>query len=72
VVVIRLVADFGELVKVVLKRGGDGKSGRWVGEELWGLLGFVALCVFWCISVVVVEGAYVRDYMGLGLSIVVQ
>jgi hypothetical protein len=38
--VIRLVIDFGELVKVVLKKR-DGKKGR--GEGVWGLLGFVAL-----------------------------
>jgi hypothetical protein len=39
-------------------------------EEVWVLLGFVALCVFWYISVVVVEGACVRDYKGVGLCIV--
>jgi hypothetical protein len=32
VMVIRLVIDFGELVKVALKRGG-GKRDEWVGEE---------------------------------------
>jgi hypothetical protein len=31
-----------------------------------GLLGFVALCVFGCISVVVMEGACVRDCRGWG------
>jgi hypothetical protein len=34
--IIRLVIDFGDVVKVALKR-------RVVGEEEWGLLGFVAL-----------------------------
>jgi hypothetical protein len=37
-----------------------------MGEEVWRLLGFVALCVFGCISVVV-EGVCVRDCRGLGL-----
>jgi hypothetical protein len=40
VMVTRLVIDFGELLKVVLKKRG-GKKGR--GEGVWGLLGFVAL-----------------------------
>jgi hypothetical protein len=34
--VIRLVKDFRELVKLGLKRWGR-KRGRWVEEELWGL-----------------------------------
>jgi hypothetical protein len=62
--VISLVTDFGELVKMVLKRGG-GKSGEWVGKELWGLLGLWPLCVFGYIFVV--EGACVRDCRRLGL-----
>jgi hypothetical protein len=45
---------------VALKRGG-GKGG-WVGEEVQGLLVFVALV---CISAVV-EGACVRDCKGAG------
>jgi hypothetical protein len=61
--VIRLVIDFGELVKVVLKREYKGKrcGDCWV---LW------PLCVFEYISVVVVEGACVRDCRGLGLCTV--
>jgi hypothetical protein len=43
--VIRLVIDFGELVKVALK--GGRKMGGWVGEEVWGLLGLVALVCVW-------------------------
>jgi hypothetical protein len=58
VVVIKLVIDFGESVKVTLK-GGMGK-GVWVGEKVWGLL---------CISVVV-EGACVRDCRELRLQLV--
>jgi hypothetical protein len=58
---IRLVIHFGELIKVVLKkRGGDKKHGLVRGQE-WGLLCFWPLCVLGCISVVVMEGAYVRD-----------
>jgi hypothetical protein len=41
--VIRLVIDFGELVKVALRRGVDGKRGRLVGEVAWALLSFVNL-----------------------------
>jgi predicted RNA-binding protein with TRAM domain len=40
---IRLVIDVGELVKVTLKSGG--RKGD--GEEVWGLLGFVALVCVW-------------------------
>jgi hypothetical protein len=48
VMVIRLVIDFGELVKVALRRGGEKRSG-WVGEFLRVLLCFVALvCVLVC------------------------
>jgi hypothetical protein len=43
--VIRLVIDFGELVKVALKRGVGGKRGVWVVEEEWRLLVFWPLCV---------------------------
>jgi hypothetical protein len=43
VMVIRLVIDVGELVKVTLKR--RGRKGE--GEEVWGLLGFVALVCVW-------------------------
>jgi hypothetical protein len=43
VMVIRLVVNFGELVKVALKKGG---KKRMDGEEVWGQLGFVAfVCV---------------------------
>jgi hypothetical protein len=43
--VIRLITDLDELVKLVLK-GGGGK-GEWVEEEVLGLLGFVALVCVW-------------------------
>jgi hypothetical protein len=33
--------------------------------KIWGLLGFVALHMFGCVSVIV-EGIYVRDCRGLG------
>jgi hypothetical protein len=46
---------------------GSGKQGRWMGEYVWGLLGFVALVHVGCISVVVVEGVCVRDCRGSGL-----
>jgi hypothetical protein len=36
----------------------------WVGEELEGLLGFVALVWVWVFSLVVVEAACVRDLQG--------
>jgi hypothetical protein len=70
VMVIRLVIDLGELVKLALKRevskGVDGWGNRygccWV---LW------PLCVFGCISVAVVEGACVRDCRELELCTVV-
>jgi hypothetical protein len=59
--VIRLVIDFGELVKVAPKRQG-GKRGGWqrYGDYcvLWPLY------VFGYISVVLVEDAYVRNYRG--------
>jgi hypothetical protein len=39
VMVIRLVIGFVELVRVTLKRRGVRKSGGWVEEKGWGLLG---------------------------------
>jgi hypothetical protein len=60
VMVIRLDIDFEKLVKLILK-GRGGKRGGWV---LW------SLCVFGCISVVVLDGACVRDCRGLGLCTV--
>jgi hypothetical protein len=64
--VIRLVIDFGELVKVLLRKGGVGKVvGRWLrGGGCWVLW---PLCVFACIYFVVVEDACVRDCRRLGL-----
>jgi hypothetical protein len=61
--VIRLVIDFQELVKVALKRVQErvGELGKWYGG-FWVLWLF---CVFGCISVVIVEGACVRDCRGL-------
>jgi hypothetical protein len=45
---------------------GDRKIGGWMGKEVGGLLGIVALvCVFGCISVVVVKGACVLHCSGL-------
>jgi hypothetical protein len=66
--VIRLIIYFGELVKVALKKGGR-KRGGWVKMygSCWGLW---LLCVLVCISVVVVEGACVRDCRVLGLCAV--
>jgi hypothetical protein len=45
--VIRLVVDYGELVKVALKKKKGGWENEWVGGlRVMGLLGFVALvCV---------------------------
>jgi hypothetical protein len=70
VMVIRLFIYYADLVKVALKRKkkGDGKRSGWVGEcvELWKMLGFWPLCVFECISVIVVEGVFVRNCRGWG------
>jgi hypothetical protein len=54
----RLVTDFGEFVKVALK-------GR-VGEEVWSLLGFVALmcvCVYFCCN----GGCLCQGLQGFGV-----
>jgi hypothetical protein len=48
---------------VALKGGGKQVS----GEVVWGLLIFMALCVFGCVSFVVVEGACVRDCRRVGV-----
>jgi hypothetical protein len=69
VMVIWLVVDLVELVKVVLK-GGVKKKDGWVGEEVWRLLGFVAPVCVWMISVIVVECACFRDCRGLGFCTV--
>jgi hypothetical protein len=57
----------GELVKVVLKGGLKEVVGGWEKryEGCWVLW---PLCVFGCISVVVVVGVFVRDCRGLKLS----
>jgi hypothetical protein len=41
----------GELVKVALK-GSGGKRGGWVGKEILGLLGFVALVFVWVLDTI--------------------
>jgi hypothetical protein len=65
--VIKLVIDFGELVKAALKGTGKG-----VGQEVWGCWVLWPLCVFECISVVVTEGVWVRDCRALGCVQLVQ
>jgi hypothetical protein len=65
----RLIIDIGELVKEVVKSGGR-KCGRQVGKNYGGNWVVWLLCVFACISVVVVEGACVRIAAGVGLCIV--
>jgi hypothetical protein len=56
---------------VILKGGmeGEDRNGDGVrGEEMWGLEGFRALmCVRVYSSVVIVEGAFVRDCRGIGV-----
>jgi hypothetical protein len=64
VMFIRLVINFGELIKVAQRKGQDK---GWVVREVWRLLGFGPLCVFGCLYGVVVESACVRDFRGLGL-----
>jgi hypothetical protein len=64
--VIRLVIDFWELVKVALKAGRGGKMiGEW-GKMCGGFWVLWLLCVFGFIFVVVVEGACVRECRDLG------
>jgi hypothetical protein len=45
-ITVYLVIDYRDLVKVAVKNWGGGRNG-WVGLELWGLLGFVALVCVW-------------------------
>jgi hypothetical protein len=61
IMVIRLVTDYGELVKLALKKG----VGGWV-KRYGGCWVVWPLCVFGCISVVIVEGVFVRDCRGWG------
>jgi hypothetical protein len=63
VMVIRLFTNFEELVKVVIKGELGKRVGRW-GKSYGGCWVLWPLCVFGCISVVVVEGACVRDCSG--------
>jgi hypothetical protein len=46
---------------------GDEVSG--VGEEVWGLEGLGPWCVLGCSSAVVVKGAFVRDFRGIGVCL---
>jgi hypothetical protein len=70
--VIKLVIDYAELVKVALKESGVRKGvGGWVKRYgccciLW------PLCVFGCISIVVMEGVCIRDCRVLGLCVASQ
>jgi hypothetical protein len=64
--VIRLVTDYGELVRVALKKRGSGKRSGWV-KSYGGCCILWSLCLLGYISVVVVEGVCVRDCRGLGL-----
>jgi hypothetical protein len=63
VMVIGLVIDFGELVKVSQKRGGRKRGG--LVKRYGGCWVLWPLCVFGFISFVVVEGVCVRDCLGL-------
>jgi hypothetical protein len=63
--VIRLVTDFREFIKVVLKRE-VGKSGSGWGKKYGGFRVLWPLFVLGCISVVV-KGVSVRIFRGLGL-----
>jgi di/tricarboxylate transporter len=69
IMVVRLDIEIWEIGKGGTKRGVR-KRGRWMGDELWGLLSFLALVHVWCISAVVVEGVCVRDCRGLGFCTV--
>jgi hypothetical protein len=64
--IIRLVIDFGELLKVALKRGNGKKGSEWV-KMYEGFWAFCLLFVFGYISVIVVDGVCVRDCKDLGL-----
>jgi hypothetical protein len=63
---IRLIIDFGELVKVVLKKG-SGTRGGWVREEIWGLLGFVALVYVWVYFCCCIGGCLCQDLQESGV-----
>jgi hypothetical protein len=67
--IIRLVIDFWELVKVALKRGEAGKEvKRWVDElRGMGLLCFVTLVCVWVYFCCYSGGCCVRDCRGLEL-----
>jgi hypothetical protein len=53
---IRLIIDFGELVKVVLKK-----------QEIWGLLGFVALVYVWVYFCCCIGGCLCQDLQESGV-----
>jgi hypothetical protein len=62
VIVIRLAIDLGELVKAVKK--GNGKRDGWVGKRYGDSWILWTLCLFGCISAVIVEDACVRIAWG--------
>jgi hypothetical protein len=49
VIVIRLGIEIWVIGNCSIEKGGR-KRGGWVREEVWGLLGFVGVCVFFCCS----------------------
>jgi hypothetical protein len=61
-----------ELETRVINKGGTKRGTercRWVGEEVWVLLGMALMCIKVYITVVV-EGTCVRDCSGLGVCMV--
>jgi hypothetical protein len=62
VLVIRVVIDFEELVKVALKRGHRKRGGQ--GKRYVSYWVLWPLCVFGYTSVVALEGACVKDCRG--------
>jgi hypothetical protein len=68
-VIIRLDIEILEIDKGGTKKGGGNGVGGW--GKMYGVCWVLwPFCVFGCISVAVVEGAYIRDCRELGLYII--
>jgi hypothetical protein len=66
IVDIRINIGIWEIGKVGTKREG-GKIGGWVGEEVWGLLGFVALVLIWVYFCCCGGGSLYQGLQGAGV-----
>jgi hypothetical protein len=68
--VIRLDIEIWVIGKGGIKKGGGKKRSGWVGEEVWVLLGFVALVCVWVYFCYCSGGSLCQGLQGLAFCMV--